>query len=250
MCGHRGMKAGPGLLLLSHDRDEYRFTYGPSLLSPTIILSRKVTHLFPRDMSPVQLARHLIGWSGFFDAVATYDKLNHVWTVCRNSAMSNGFSLITSLRQPQARESAHEAAVRASSRSTLASVVPERFRTWKEWSAVSTICNVARGASFAHSGCKSARSASVSRVPCRNSIGTSTCSKCSARFVPGRPGGCSGKPKKIRPRTCLVVSDIPVGVGSDSACEVMRPPTDLPLPEAADPGRLRPLPRWRRARWR
>jgi len=87
------MKAGPGLLLLSHDRDEYRFTYGPSLLSPTIILSRKVTHLFPRDMSPVQLALHLIGWSGFFDAVATYDKLNHVWTVCRNSAMSNGFSL-------------------------------------------------------------------------------------------------------------------------------------------------------------
>ena len=57
MCGHRGMKARPGLLLLAHDRDEYRFTYGPSLSTLTIILSRKVMHLFPRDMSPVQLAR-------------------------------------------------------------------------------------------------------------------------------------------------------------------------------------------------
>ncbi len=62
MCGHRGMKARPGLLLLAHDGDEYRFTYGPSLSTLTIILSRKVMHLFPRDMSPVQLATSVAEW--------------------------------------------------------------------------------------------------------------------------------------------------------------------------------------------
>lgn len=62
MCGHRGMKARPGLLLLAHDRDEYRFTYGPSLSTLTIILSRTVMHLFPRDMSPVQLATYVAEW--------------------------------------------------------------------------------------------------------------------------------------------------------------------------------------------
>jgi hypothetical protein len=62
MCGHRGMKARLGLLLLAHDGDEYRFSYGPSLSTLTIILSRKVMHLFPRDMSPVQLATSVAEW--------------------------------------------------------------------------------------------------------------------------------------------------------------------------------------------
>lgn len=62
MCGHRGMRARPGLLLLAHDGDEYCFTYGPSLSTVTIILSRTVMHLFPRNMSPVQLASYVAEW--------------------------------------------------------------------------------------------------------------------------------------------------------------------------------------------
>lgn len=62
LCGHQGMKARPGLLLLSHDHDQYRFSYGPSLSTLTIILSRKVTHLFPLGTSPVQLATYIAEW--------------------------------------------------------------------------------------------------------------------------------------------------------------------------------------------
>ena len=117
----------------------------------------------------------------------------------------------------------------ASSRMTSASVLPLRFNTWNEWSAVSKMCSAARGASFAHSGRMRDKSANVSRVPCKNSIGSATRSKCSARFVPGWPGGCSGNPKKTRPRTRFSDSVSPEEAsGSAKTCEVMRPPSDLP----------------------
>jgi len=60
---------------------------------------------------------------------------------------------------------------------------------------------VAGGASLSQTGRNSVRSANVSRVPWRNSIGTRIRSRCAARAVAGRPAGWSGKPKKTSPRT-------------------------------------------------
>ena len=48
-------------------------------------------------------------------------------------------------------------------------------------------------------GFSSDSSASASRVPCRNSIGTFTSARCFARSLDGFPAGCSGKPKKASP---------------------------------------------------
>ena len=61
---------------------------------------------------------------------------------------------------------------------------------------MSTICTVARGASFAHRGRRSARSARVSRVPCRNSIGTSTRSKMFGAFRARATRRVQGKAKE------------------------------------------------------
>src|SRR2546430_12098319 len=82
------------------------------------------------------------------------------------------------------------------------------------------MCNVARAPNFVHTGRSSFRSASVSRVPCRNSIGTVTFARWSARFVPGLFGGCNGKLKNTNPRT-------PSSKRSAAACEVIRPPMDF-----------------------
>src|SRR2546429_4294341 len=91
------------------------------------------------------------------------------------------------------------------------------------------MCNVARDPSFAHRGRSNLRSASVSRVPCRNNIGVVTLARWSARFVPGRLGGCSGKPKNTNPRT-------PSSGRCAAACEVIRPPMDLPPANNGKPG--------------
>ena len=78
------------------------------------------------------------------------------------------------------------------------------------------------------------------RVPCRNSIGTCTSARCSARSPDGLPAGCSGKPKNARPTT-------PGSGAAACACEVMRPPKDLPPAISGRPGRRAPLRRPRRA---
>ncbi len=90
-------------------------------------------------------------------------------------------------------------------------------------------CSVARDPSFAHTGPSNLRSASSSRVPCRNSMGTVTFVTWSALFVPGCLGGCSGKPKNTNPRT-------PSSGCCAAACEVMRPPMDLPPANSSNPG--------------
>src|SRR2546428_8396219 len=53
--------------------------------------------------------------------------------------------------------------VRANSRSTPASSWPERFSTWKEWSAVSITRSVARGPSVSQTGRSRFKSARESR---------------------------------------------------------------------------------------
>ena len=81
--------------------------------------------------------------------------------------------------------------------------------------------SVARAPRRRTTGRRSCRSASASRAPCRNSIGTSTSNRWPARSSDGRPAGWSGKPRNTRPRTA--------GSGDAAwACEVMRPPNDLP----------------------
>ena len=72
--------------------------------------------------------------------------------------------------------------------------------------------------------------ASSSRVPCRNSIGTCTSARCAARSSDGLPAGCSGKPRNASPRT-------PGNGIAACACDVMRPPNDLPPAMSATPGR-------------
>ena len=81
---------------------------------------------------------------------------------------------------------------------------------------VSPACPAARRSARAAS-----RSASVSRVPCRNSMGSFTRARCSARETPGCPAGCSGKPTNTSPLT-------PSSGAAAAAREVMRPPIDLP----------------------
>src|SRR6267143_285286 len=115
----------------------------------------------------------------------------------------------------------HSPTATVSSSSTSASVRPDRLRTWNEWSPPSTRCSVARWPSRWTRDSSSFRSAKSSRVPCKKSIGTSTRARCSARVSPGRPGGCSGKPRKTSPRT-------PGSGCAACAVEVMRPPNDLP----------------------
>src|SRR5438445_613116 len=92
--------------------------------------------------------------------------------------------------------------------------------TWNEWSASATTWSVARG-SPSITGRSSASSARSSRVPCRKSTGTSTVARCSARSTPGLPTGCSGNPTNARPSTSA-------SGASDCACQVIRPPIDLP----------------------
>ena len=72
-----------------------------------------------------------------------------------------------------------------------------------------------------HTGSSSLSSASASRVPCRNSIGIVTSERCAARSRDGRFAGCSGKPRNASPAT-------PSSGSSACACEVIRPPNDLP----------------------
>ncbi len=66
------------------------------------------------------------------------------------------------------------AIVSASSAMTSASERPDRFNTANEWSPPSTTCSIARAPNRAHTLRMRSRSASASRVPCRNSIGTPT----------------------------------------------------------------------------
>jgi hypothetical protein len=82
-------------------------------------------------------------------------------------------------------------------------------------------CNFAREPSDEQIGFNKLKSASVSRVPCKKSIGNFTLSRCSARLVPGLFGGCSGNPKNTSP---CALSRRPC----DAACEVILPPKDFP----------------------
>ena len=52
--------------------------------------------------------------------------------------------------------------------------------------------------------------------------------RCSARSVPGRPAGCSGKPTKASPRT-------PGSGAFACACDVIRPPNDRPPAKSGRP---------------
>src|SRR6266478_948732 len=61
-------------------------------------------------------------------------------------------------------DSAQEAVVSASSRRTSASVLLELLRTWKEWSADSMTCRVARSPNFAQMGRSSLISANRERL--------------------------------------------------------------------------------------
>ena len=96
---------------------------------------------------------------------------------------------------------------------------PARGRNDRRLRTASSVARVPeRGARAA----RAARaSASASRVPCRNSIGICTSNRCLPRSSDGLPAGCSGKPRKARPRT-------PGSGDAACACEVMRPPNDLP----------------------
>src|SRR2546423_11475275 len=112
------------------------------------------------------------------------------------------------------------------------SVLPVRLGTLNEWSPSSMRCSVARSPRPFTTCCTNSSCANSSRLPCRNSIGTSTDVKCSARSIPGRPGACKGKPRNTRPRT--------PGMGWDAcACEVIRPPNDLPPAIIGNPGAAR-----------
>src|ERR1700730_13361180 len=82
-------------------------------------------------------------------------------------------------------------------------------------------CSLAREPSDEQMGFNRLKSASVSRVPCKKSIGIGTLAKCSARLVPGLLGGCNGNPKNTRPRT-------PSKTRCDAACELILAPKDLP----------------------
>ncbi len=56
-----------------------------------------------------------------------------------------------------------------------------------------------------------------------------TSARCAARSSDGLPAGCSGKPRKTRPRT-------PGSGAAACACDVMRPPNDLPPAKSGTPG--------------
>src|ERR1700738_4513624 len=64
------------------------------------------------------------------------------------------------------------------SESTPESVLPDRFRTWKEWSAPSMICRVGCGPRLSQMGLNNDKSARSSRGPCKKSIGSFTSCKC------------------------------------------------------------------------
>src|SRR5258706_4484027 len=112
---------------------------------------------------------------------------------------------------------------------TSASFRPVRAGTWNEWSASSNISSVARSPRRFTIGSSNVRSARASREPWRKSIGTFTWKRCAGRSSEGFPAACNGNPIKPRPRT--------VANGStDCACEVMRPPKDLPPAKRGMPG--------------
>ncbi len=80
---------------------------------------------------------------------------------------------------------------------------------------------MARSPSRSQTGRSRLRSARSSRVPDRNSIGTVTRLRCSARSVAGWPAGWSGKAKNTRPRTCSRGD-------SAAAIEAIRPLMECP----------------------
>jgi hypothetical protein len=112
---------------------------------------------------------------------------------------------------------------------TALSSLPLLRRTWNAWSASSIETSVARSPRRSTSARTSAGSASSSRVPWKKSIGRPTRSRCSPRSLPGCFGGCSGKPMNTKPRT-------PASAASASACDVIRPPNDLPPAKSGRPG--------------
>ena len=89
------------------------------------------------------------------------------------------------------------------------------------------------GPSASQSAVMSSSIAKASRVPCRNSMGIRTSNRCAPRSRDGLPAGWRGKPRNASPRT-------PGSGSSDCACDVIRPPNDLPPAISGIPGRRRP----------
>ena len=59
-CGYLGPRAHNGVQLTFNDRQEYRFSYGPSLATLVIVLSSEAVNLFAgTKWSSVQLATYL-----------------------------------------------------------------------------------------------------------------------------------------------------------------------------------------------
>ena len=95
--------------------------------------------------------------------------------------------------------SAHAAIASSTSARTSASRAALRAGTWKEWSASSNTSSVARAAERLHQRPQQSRSASSSRVPCRNSIGTRTSARCARALVRGLPARMQRKAEEGEP---------------------------------------------------